>query len=421
MSNNIYKQMLVQQDPQMFGPLVNQSQGQPISPANMVIAEALGRGAAATPAAAIPQQISGADTLAKFKLQNQQRDAAARQRAINPGNTAGFGRYAPLAGALKGIAAQYVRGKDDIKLEEAMQGYEQEQQRLYEQKVAQARLAREQKLQDTEIKQANAIELEQAKQAAIAANRAPIKPTGRDLIAHAKTLPPEQQAQFLATFPEGVAYMAEMRGQKTREAINQPEGTEGRAAILRGSPQGRDTLDAEADASATAEINRLAAAEKDKALEIVTSLLSPERNGSMKAAVGPVDSMFPTLLGKTADYELDFNALGDLLTMDNLGRMSGVLSESDIALLRAAATGGLSLEGSHEGVTGKLQNIYRGLSGEDWSLDVYATPPPGDTGPGVDTQASPGPVVNITTQEEYDSLDSGDIFSWNGSTPTEKQ
>jgi hypothetical protein len=193
MSNNIYKQMLIQQDPQMFGPLVNQSQGQPTSSANMVLAEALGRGAAATPAAtpAVAQQTSGADTLAKFKLQNQQRDAAARQKAINPGDTAGFGRYAPLAGALKGIASQYVRGQDNIKLEDAMQGYEQEQQRVYEQKLAQARLAREQTLQDGEIEHARAIALEEAKQAnaiALKQTLAPRTPEEELALAQARIL-----------------------------------------------------------------------------------------------------------------------------------------------------------------------------------------------------------------------------------------
>lgn len=193
MNNNIFEEMLIQQDPDMFGSLVNQTQGQPISPANVVMAEALGRGAAATPAvtpavAPAAKESTGADTLAKFKLQNQQRDAAARQKAIDPGNTAGFGRYAPLAGALKGIAAQYVRGQDDIKLEEAMQGYEQEQQRVYEQKLAQARLAREQELQDAQRTHENTIAAEQAKQVAIAENRAPMTPEQELALAQARIL-----------------------------------------------------------------------------------------------------------------------------------------------------------------------------------------------------------------------------------------
>lgn len=55
-------------------------------------------------------------------------------------------------------------------------------------------------------------------------------------------------------------------------------------------------------------------------------------------AFGVFDSMMPTMRQDTADAEQLRDSLRDLLTLENMGKMKGVLSDSDMKVLRNAST-----------------------------------------------------------------------------------
>jgi hypothetical protein len=73
-------------------------------------------------------------------------------------------------------------------------------------------------------------------------------------------------------------------------------------------------------------------------LQVATRVLN---HPALGAATGPVGRFVPsprTFTGSTADFVGDFEQLVNLLTVENLDLMSGVLSESDIQILKGAAT-----------------------------------------------------------------------------------
>lgn len=76
----------------------------------------------------------------------------------------------------------------------------------------------------------------------------------------------------------------------------------------------------------------------------------------LAGATGPFSSMMPSFKEQTVDFEANVKELQDLLTMANLGRMTGVLSESDIKLIANAASG-LNLRASEGRMALKLKEI----------------------------------------------------------------
>lgn len=58
----------------------------------------------------------------------------------------------------------------------------------------------------------------------------------------------------------------------------------------------------------------------------------------MPATFGIVDSQLPTISQTTADAEQLLTSLRSLLTLENMGKMKGVLSDSDMKVLQAAST-----------------------------------------------------------------------------------
>lgn len=97
-----------------------------------------------------------------------------------------------------------------------------------------------------------------------------------------------------------------------------------------------------------------------KALSIVSTLQS---SPAMKAAVGPVSSRIPTVRGATADFESQFNSLKSLLTLENMGIMKGVLSDSDMKVLQQASTA-LNLGMSQSGFKQELEKVKGVLEGK---------------------------------------------------------
>lgn len=93
-------------------------------------------------------------------------------------------------------------------------------------------------------------------------------------------------------------------------------------------------------------------------LELATSL----KNHKGRERATGFSSMFPSIAGGDArDFEVKLERLSSLLTLDNLGLMSGVLTDKDIQILRSAA-GGLDVGQSEEALLGELDRIIENVS-----------------------------------------------------------
>ena len=86
-------------------------------------------------------------------------------------------------------------------------------------------------------------------------------------------------------------------------------------------------------------------------VDIATQLRDSKYLGNV---VGPFDVRAPTLFGTSQDVINVATRLKNLLTLDNLDLMTGVLSESDIRILASAATG---LNVTDKGILGSLPGI----------------------------------------------------------------
>jgi len=116
----------------------------------------------------------------------------------------------------------------------------------------------------------------------------------------------------------------------------------------------RAQAEAEQKTQSAATQQQLMNDESLRALSLAESLIA---NPNLKRAVGAIQGQYiPTLRGGTADVEVAFDELKNLLTMGNLERMTGVLSESDIKLIASAASG-LDLRMSDASALAKLSQI----------------------------------------------------------------
>lgn len=87
------------------------------------------------------------------------------------------------------------------------------------------------------------------------------------------------------------------------------------------------------------EQRRLKEQEADRTVQLVDRLLKSGRLGSITGASTTIPVVGAAQAITARDELNDLKALTNLLTMGNLGRMSGVLSESDIRLIANAASG----------------------------------------------------------------------------------
>ena len=88
-------------------------------------------------------------------------------------------------------------------------------------------------------------------------------------------------------------------------------------------------------------------------------------HAGMPASFGIIQARIPTTRQETADAEIIRDSLINLLTVENLDLMSGVLSESDVQILKGAATtlsAKMSDEDAREELTRILNAAHRGMA-----------------------------------------------------------
>ncbi len=117
---------------------------------------------------------------------------------------------------------------------------------------------------------------------------------------------------------------------------------------------------------------------KGTALRLISSLI--ENQDGVRAAVGPFDSSFasPTFFKGTLKAQTAITQLRNILTAENLGLMSGVLSESDVKIITGIAGGGLDIEGDDDAFLDELNRMKtsfeaEGISAEAGQLDEPVT------------------------------------------------
>jgi len=95
----------------------------------------------------------------------------------------------------------------------------------------------------------------------------------------------------------------------------------------------------------------------DNLLNITDRILKTPK-GVVGSAAGPVSSRIPTLSQKTADFEALIETAGNLITMSNMGAMKGVLSDSDLKVLRGSQQN-LNLSQSPETLISNVKELQR--------------------------------------------------------------
>lgn len=103
----------------------------------------------------------------------------------------------------------------------------------------------------------------------------------------------------------------------------------------------------------------------DKTSSLVDELL--ENESGLRAVVGGIDERTPTFLPSSQNAQAALEDLKNLLTVDNLGLMSGVLSESDMKVLRSVGASGLT--GSQDRILGTLKRMQQALANRKKSAE----------------------------------------------------
>lgn len=137
--------------------------------------------------------------------------------------------------------------------------------------------------------------------------------------------------------------------------------------------------DAEEERNASEAANM--AEERDSTVAMMNQsidyMLAPENRGALRAATGSIQGALPSVRQEVVDWENRFNFVQSALTADKLDLMTGVLSESDIRILRQLAAGGLTLRSSEDEIIGALEAFRRGsnaLEGQSPSMGTGGIP-----------------------------------------------
>lgn len=116
----------------------------------------------------------------------------------------------------------------------------------------------------------------------------------------------------------------------------------------------------------------------DTAREVQRLARELSNHSGMSSAFGVLDSRLPTIRQDTADAENIANSLRAMLTLENMGKMKGVLSDSDMRVLQQASTT-LASSGSSQAAgqeLARLDAVMSKLTGDTGSGAAPGTTPP---------------------------------------------
>jgi vacuolar-type H+-ATPase subunit E/Vma4 len=102
-----------------------------------------------------------------------------------------------------------------------------------------------------------------------------------------------------------------------------------------------------------------------------------DNKSGLQGAVGPISSRLPSIREDTVEFNSKLDYLQSLLTLGNLGRMTGVLSESDLALLSKAASGldtGVGERAFTQQLNTIINDLEKGLLAKGVDLGAVSRP-----------------------------------------------
>jgi hypothetical protein len=369
--SNVFTQMLARIDPQVFGEVLRQeSQNQP--------------------GLTNPKQQILSPSIEEDKVRRQQQEMDQRQEGLR-GVDHGMREFAPIAGLLKGLAANMQRGKDNEDLD-VLYGNVMASQEAEREQQAQAKAADEQKKAaaaeasyqrtradgqaDAERDSGYKIAEKNAEHRAIKANRQPVQATNAEV----KAGKVDQIMNSAAPMQEKIALVAQIDPTVATSLMKIEESR------VMETKKGQESGNTKA---------------------LLSELLSPDNATAMKDATGnwQGSSWYPTSLVNqdATTWQNKYEGLTDTLTLGNLDRMTGVLSESDIKLLRAAASGGMALTSDTATVQAQLEAIQRYYQAEEQmgATEQQAAPQMAGNGP----LASMGQPLSPLSPEEQSELE----------------
>lgn len=114
-----------------------------------------------------------------------------------------------------------------------------------------------------------------------------------------------------------------------------------------------------------------ASAQKDLALQTVNRLLN--NKSGVLSIYGALDRITPNITEAARNAETDINMLSSLLTVENLGLLKGVLSDTDIKILQRVGAGEIALDtASQGGAWDALNRMQLVLSDRSFSSESAA-------------------------------------------------
>lgn len=108
---------------------------------------------------------------------------------------------------------------------------------------------------------------------------------------------------------------------------------------------------------------------KQMTLEVVNRLLDNEEG--VRDNFGVFDRFTPNVQEETRQAATDLDQLKSLLTVENLGLMSGVLSETDIKILQNVSAAAFSEGATEEGALNALKNLKKSLGSNGAKADEF--------------------------------------------------
>ena len=134
-------------------------------------------------------------------------------------------------------------------------------------------------------------------------------------------------------------------------------------------PYNKDLMETQTNQGKAAQV-------KQSALDVANRLL--KNADGVRANRGGVSTLFPNVRDSSVNAAADLETLASLLTTENLGLLKGVLSDTDMRVLKDIGAGGL--KGADEQVLANLTTIRDKLMGEVPPIGSALPPPSGASG-----------------------------------------
>jgi hypothetical protein len=120
------------------------------------------------------------------------------------------------------------------------------------------------------------------------------------------------------------------------------------------------------------------AAKRDEVRRTAAGLIGGllEDKGAVRSVVGGYDAMTPTFFGSSLEAENKIKRLRSMLTSENLDLMTGILTDTDMQVLREISAGELDQRRDQDAFIRDLETLFNKLSGDRGQVQRSGAPSP---------------------------------------------